>query len=515
VADTVGDKGLVNYQEGYVEAVGTGAPPEQYYGKPNARPMALRAAQVDAYRNLLETVQGVKIDSQTTVKDFVTESDTINAQVSGIVRGSKIMNREYLSDGTVEVTVRAPLSDIMRSVLPVAIANDQKKDFNDHKPLPFVQEPAGEVFTGLVVDARGLMSRAAVSPKIFDQNGAEVYGTLIADKGEAMRQGLVGFAADPEAAMNDPRVANRPIMVKAINAEGPHRSDLKISIEDAQRIRSSKDNLAFLKKCRVIIVIEPPSEGCLPAGTAVTLADGTKKPIETIGVNDQISAYDEKGKTISDARVEKVLKHNSANYVLHELKTTGQHELLVTGNHKLLTKSGGWKPVDNIKPGEVIFISNPKTQKLEETTVAVIIRDQSEKNVVYNLKTSQGSYIANDIIVHNKCLQSESVIDTPNGPRTAETIKVGDLVYGQKDGIITTARVLNAYKKTTILPLLPGYRISANLTVTGNHLLLLDGRYVKAAISGYPYRDIQGAVYDFQTETGNYLSGGLLMKAGE
>ena len=66
VTDQIGDKGLVNYEEGYIEAVGTGAPPQQYYGKPQARPMALRAAQVDAYRNLLETVQGVQIDSQTT-----------------------------------------------------------------------------------------------------------------------------------------------------------------------------------------------------------------------------------------------------------------------------------------------------------------------------------------------------------------------------------------------------------------------------------------------------------------
>ena len=73
VTDQIGDKGLINYEEGYIEAVGTGAPPEQYYGKPQARPMALRAAQVDAYRNLLETVQGVQIDSQTSVKDFVVD----------------------------------------------------------------------------------------------------------------------------------------------------------------------------------------------------------------------------------------------------------------------------------------------------------------------------------------------------------------------------------------------------------------------------------------------------------
>ena len=47
-------QGNVNWSAGYIEAVGIGAPPERSMGKINARPMALRAAKVDAYRNLLE-----------------------------------------------------------------------------------------------------------------------------------------------------------------------------------------------------------------------------------------------------------------------------------------------------------------------------------------------------------------------------------------------------------------------------------------------------------------------------
>ncbi|MEI7639592.1 MAG: hypothetical protein WCJ37_19915, partial [Syntrophus sp. (in: bacteria)] len=84
VAEQSGDKGIINYEDGYVEATGVGAPPERYMGKPNARPMALRAAQVDAYRNLLEIVQGVRIDANTVVKDFMTESDVIRASVEGL-----------------------------------------------------------------------------------------------------------------------------------------------------------------------------------------------------------------------------------------------------------------------------------------------------------------------------------------------------------------------------------------------------------------------------------------------
>ncbi|GAB6271839.1 hypothetical protein KN63_04000 [Smithella sp. F21] len=258
VTDQVGDKGLINYQDGYIESVGTGAPPERFYGKPQARPMALRAAQVDAFRNLLETVQGVQIDSQTTVKDFAVESDVINTAISGMVKGAQIVRKEYLSDGTVEVTVRMPLSGVAKAVIPQAIADDKKADMKEHKPLSFSKKPApqDEVYTGLVIDGRGLQARPAMSPKVFDENGSEVYGTLIVNKNYAMQQGICGYARDLTAAQSNTRVTNSPLTVKAVRAQGAGMSEFVISNEDAKLIRSAKQNLAFLQKCRVMVVLD-------------------------------------------------------------------------------------------------------------------------------------------------------------------------------------------------------------------------------------------------------------------
>lgn len=258
VTNQVGDKGLVNYEDGYIESVGTGAPPEKYYGKPQARPLALRAAQVDALRNLLETVQGVQIDSTTTVKDFVVESDVINTAISGMVKGAQIVKKEYLSDGTVEVTVRMPLSGVAKAILPKAIADDKKQDMKEHKPVAFSKKPAprDEVFTGLVIDGRGLQARPAMSPKVFDENGAEVYGTLIVKKDYAIQQGICGYARDLTAAQSNARVTDSPLTVKAIRVQGAGMSEFVISNEDAQNIRSAKDNLSFLQKCRVMVVLD-------------------------------------------------------------------------------------------------------------------------------------------------------------------------------------------------------------------------------------------------------------------
>ncbi|MCX5829673.1 MAG: LPP20 family lipoprotein [Deltaproteobacteria bacterium] len=253
VAEQSGDKGIINYEDGYVEAVGVGAPPERYMGKPNARPMALRAAQVDAYRNLLEIVQGVRIDANTVVKDFMTESDVIRASVEGLVKGSKVMNKEYLSDGTVEVTVRMNLSGrLSQSIMPKAF----DKQPESAPPPPAVSAPSGDIFTGLVIDARGLAARPAMSPKIVDENGREVYGSMNVDRQYAIQQGMTGYARDLTAAQSNPRVTNNPVSVKGVKADGPGKCDIVISNADAGKIRASGENLSFLKKCRVMIVLD-------------------------------------------------------------------------------------------------------------------------------------------------------------------------------------------------------------------------------------------------------------------
>jgi hypothetical protein len=285
IVEQMGDKGKINWSEGYIEAVGIGAPPDRYIGKPNARPMALRAAKIDAYRNLLEVTKGVRVDSTTIVKDFTVESDVINAQVDGLVKGARVANQEYMSDGTVEVTLRMPLSGgFSQIIIPKAL--EKRPEVTPPPPIappetpvappeipvtppempvtppeaPIAPAPApaptAEVFTGMVVDARGLQARPAMAPKVLDENGKEVYGSMNVDKEYAVQQGMSGYARDLTAAQSNPRVTNNPVSVKGIKTEGPGRADIVISNADADKIRGASENLTFLKKCRVMIVLD-------------------------------------------------------------------------------------------------------------------------------------------------------------------------------------------------------------------------------------------------------------------
>lgn len=79
--------------------------------------MAERAARADAMRKLGERIQGIQIDSSTTVRDFVTENDQIQTAFQGFLRGAKTVGeaRRY-ADGSVEVDMEITLEELVTNL---------------------------------------------------------------------------------------------------------------------------------------------------------------------------------------------------------------------------------------------------------------------------------------------------------------------------------------------------------------------------------------------------------------
>lgn len=96
-----------------LRAVGEGVPPDEVDSEAQANLLAERAAELDAKRKLAEMVMGVEIASETTVRDFVTESDEIRTKVHGFLAGCKIVGSRVLEDEiTREVTVELDLGGL-------------------------------------------------------------------------------------------------------------------------------------------------------------------------------------------------------------------------------------------------------------------------------------------------------------------------------------------------------------------------------------------------------------------
>jgi hypothetical protein len=249
IEQPVGTTGKVDWTTGVITAVGIGAPPAQPANAAQARAMAERSAQVVAYRNMLEAVKGVRVDSMTTVENFIVTSDMIRTEVSGIIQGATIMDKKYMSDGSVEVTLGMKLTGALAdTLLPKTPPTGLTGTFAPAVP--------GQLYTGLIVDARGLGVRPAMAPKIMNEDGKEVYGSAWINRDYAVREGMVGYLKDPVQAQTNTRVTDKPLMVKALKVAGDARVDVVITNTDAAMLQSASENLSMLQKCRVIILVD-------------------------------------------------------------------------------------------------------------------------------------------------------------------------------------------------------------------------------------------------------------------
>jgi hypothetical protein len=255
VQQQIPNAGTIDWQDQMLQSTGIGAPNPKV---PLAaqRAGALEAAKRVALRNLLETVKGMYINSETTVENAMMVSDVINTRVEGIVRNFTVVDTRYMSTGDVEVDVKVPLS----GVLADALLPSPWSTMSPGQGYPGFQasglSPQSAVYTGLIIDAKGVGVRPAMAPKILDQQGNEVYGTGYVSRDYAVQIGVVGYEKDINRARTNERVTNNPLVVKGLKASGTNSTDIVISNADAQKILAAAQNLNFMEQCKVMVILD-------------------------------------------------------------------------------------------------------------------------------------------------------------------------------------------------------------------------------------------------------------------
>ena len=260
------DNGAMNYSNGFVVATGIGAISPLAQNPGMARATAVRAAKVDAMRNLLEAVMAITVSSETTVRGAAIENDVVKTSVEGMVRGARMRDIDgdgrgsnsdirYLSDTSIEIEMEVHMSGISEVILPPA----------GYAPAPVAggapvssapAAPRPGTVTGLIVDARGLGLRPAMSPKIVDQNGGVVYGPGNFTREFAVKFGVAGYSKNLEQAQQDPRVVGNPLVVKGVGVQGANKADLVLAAGDVSRVKGAESSGKFLSNCKVMILID-------------------------------------------------------------------------------------------------------------------------------------------------------------------------------------------------------------------------------------------------------------------
>ena len=259
------DNGTIDWTKGIVTGRGTGNPKahSNYSKSRGQRQQAIDEAINRARHNLLETIVGIRINAEIRVVDIVENHPPIMAQLKGMTdRAPEVDNRRrFLDDGILEVWSRMKLNGgFTQLILPPEIRQIESiKQVSPDKSSSRLRANSrfSHVYTGMVIDARGIQAIPVIAPRIFDENLEEVFGPTYASREFAVQEGLARYATDLRQAKFDPRVSDNPIVVKALKTIWPGRCDFIISNADADKLRSASEHLLFLRECKVIIVLDP------------------------------------------------------------------------------------------------------------------------------------------------------------------------------------------------------------------------------------------------------------------
>lgn len=119
---------------------------------------------------------------------------------------------------------------------------------------PLMPAAAQEIFTGLVVDARGRGVGQGMAPKILTGTRRLVYAIGDTDGDYAERFGIVSYGKTGDEPWLAEVVGHNPVEATASGIEG--QIDVVISDDDGVRIAEADRTDRFLKECRVVFLVD-------------------------------------------------------------------------------------------------------------------------------------------------------------------------------------------------------------------------------------------------------------------
>ena len=249
--------GQIDWANGLIHVVGYGAPPKGVSG-PQAKLMARGAAKADAYRNAAEVLNGVRVNSETYVANYVTKSDEIRITVEGFVRGARIIRVNQQWDGIIELTIELPLGG-QAGLTTLLNRPEVIGDYQQDQPVTF-GFPASEQaspYTGVIIDTRNLMIKPALYPQVFDHEGYLLYASTMVEMARPGFTTIVAYARSLDLARQLPRLGRNPLVLtaeSAVPAAGGEHTDLVLGAEAAKSFRSLRPEI--IKNAAVVFVID-------------------------------------------------------------------------------------------------------------------------------------------------------------------------------------------------------------------------------------------------------------------
>ena len=259
-ASASAEQGEVDWSKGVVRATGIGAGKSAFKNKNPGlyRAQAKRAAMMDAQRNLAETVKGVRVTSNSTMKDLELEYDIVRTQVDTIIKGMSEVSSHYYEDGTCEIVLEMPLfaaTDSLSSAAFLPFKDESKTPFPQPVDITIINQPTivNGNYTGLIIDCSGMNINCVMSPVIKSEQGQAIYGHKNLDYDKIIVNGMASYAYSARDTISISRAGNNPLIVKATRLSDLNANPV-VSVADADKILAANRQDKFLDNCAVVFV---------------------------------------------------------------------------------------------------------------------------------------------------------------------------------------------------------------------------------------------------------------------
>ncbi|UWR87835.1 calcium-binding protein [Phaeobacter inhibens] len=162
---------------------------------------------------------------------------------------------------------------------------------------------------------------------------------------------------------------------------------------------------------------------CFPAGTLISMWDGSQKPIDEISVSDQVLSFDNDG-NLQPGQVTRLFRNVTTEWMRLDFEN-GQDSIHVTPGHRFLTETGGYMEIGHMirlggglarivmedgtlqtVRGELIRYSSATADQFEQACLQAVSGGNSLSAVdswqTYNFEVAQHhNYVAERVRVHN------------------------------------------------------------------------------------------------------------------
>jgi hypothetical protein len=223
-----------------------------------ARLMAEEAARAMAALRIAEIVDGLRITSETNVREAMVRNQSVRTQVNAFLKGIRYGEPRAIPqpDGSIIVEVVASLGFFGDQGLVGTIQDAIPQEGRGQGKPPAAAEKPSTPYTGVIVDATGLAVRPGLAPRILTETKREVYGAADVPRDYVIVQGMVGYAPSvADAKQKTDRVGSNPLVVRAVATDEKNGLNVIVSPEDAGRILGADRDSRALKEARVIFVL--------------------------------------------------------------------------------------------------------------------------------------------------------------------------------------------------------------------------------------------------------------------